>query len=208
MEKVLVFPTAALAGLCGGEPFQGVRTGDWARHALDQLFAEGNLHYRLREEAEQNPDFKQVIPYCVLRSGGLYFRYRRTKKGGESRLHERWSVGLGGHINPYDGDETFIAYEMGFFREMAEETGLLFKSDKVARASIVGLINDDSDAVGRVHFGVVHVVDVPPDKTVELRDPAVQAGYYCSLEVLQEDEASLENWSRLVVREILPRLPT
>ncbi len=90
-----------------------------------------------RAAAEQDPTHKQVIPYLVLRDGERWFLMRRTRAGGDARLHDRWSIGVGGHLNPGDGD-----VEGGLRREWAEELDADFVPDFVP----VGLLNDDTTA--------------------------------------------------------------
>src|SRR4051794_32977075 len=67
-----------------------------------ELFAHEG-HFRRRDEAETDPEWKQVIPYLVLRDRGSLFLMRRTRAGSDARLHERYSIGIGGHVNPADG---------------------------------------------------------------------------------------------------------
>ena len=52
---------------------------------------------------EVDPSFKQVIPYLVLRDAERYFLMRRTRAGVDARLLGRYSIGVGGHLNPGDG---------------------------------------------------------------------------------------------------------
>lgn len=207
MEKVLVFPTALLRSACDGEPFQGVLRGKEVDRILEFVLNSNDLQYMDRDKAENDPDFKQIIPYCLLDRDGLYLSYRRTKKGGDSRLYEKWSIGIGGHINPSDADPTgmYSDYEGGFFREIAEETGLLFKTRETARGTVIALINDDSDSVGRVHFGIVHQLSVPLAISLTFADPALERGIWTASKNLLKDVDRYENWSRLVIREILAR---
>ena len=95
---------------------------------------------------EDDPAFKQVIPYLVLRDGPRWFLMRRTRAGADVRLHDRWSVGVGGHLNPGDADVAG-----GLAREWREEARAGFEPD----FRFVGLLNDDTTEVGRVHLGVV-----------------------------------------------------
>ena len=99
---------------------------------------------------EVDPSFKQVIPYLVLRDGPRWFLMQRTRAGADSRLHDRWSIGVGGHLNPGDGD-----LYGGLAREWREELIAGFEPD----LRFVGLLNDDTTEVGRVHLGVVFVAD-------------------------------------------------
>ena len=94
---------------------------------------------------EADPGFKQVIPYLVLRDDERYFLMRRTRAGGDVRLHDRWSIGVGGHLNP--GDENI---DGGLRREWSEE----LIADFVPEFRFVGLLNDDTTAVGQVHLKV------------------------------------------------------
>ncbi len=108
-EEVLVFPSRLLDEL---GPFEGIST-EIERYLPTFLHPE-HLRYIPRSLAEDDPSHKQLIPYVVLRSGDEVFCYTRGKKGGEQRLHDRWSLGVGGHICREDGDEGQIAYEAGF----------------------------------------------------------------------------------------------
>ena len=89
-----------------------------------------------RAAMERDPSFKQVIPYLVLRDGGRYFLMRRTRAGGDERLHERFSIGVGGHLNPGDVD-----LAGGLAREWSEELA----ADFVPDFALLGLLNDDDD---------------------------------------------------------------
>lgn len=217
-EKVLVFPTRLLHSMCGGEAFQGVmfvtQEGDGVRgttkgrQILQSVLHDTALSYQDRALMEDDPTHKQLIPYCLLKKDGKFFAYKRTKKGGEGRLHDKWSIGIGGHINPSDvrGDDQ-LAYDFGFFREIYEETGLLFKAFNTCRNTIVGLLNDDSNPVGQVHFGVVHLIEIPSDSVIKSDDPAISEGTFLTLDEIRAVEHKLENWSKLVLNEILAKLP-
>ena len=108
-ELVLVVPRAALMGDPG---WHGVRadTADF-----EAIVAHGG-RFRPRAAMERDRSWKQVIPYLVLRDGERYFLMQRTRAGADERLHDRWSIGVGGHLNPGDGDLVG-----GLLREWAEE---------------------------------------------------------------------------------------
>lgn len=203
-ELVLVFPSPLLDSL---GRFDGVLAGPTARNYLAAVLDSDRLCFIDRASAEDDPSCKQLIPYVVLRRGGLYLRYRRGKKGGEARLHEKWSVGVGGHVNPVDDDPyaDIHPYERGFFRELWEEAGLLLKNSETAWETVVALINDESDAVGRVHFGVVHLLDVPDGTALHFPDPAVASPQFVSAAALRRDRDSFEGWSRLVIDHVIHR---
>src|SRR6478752_7288323 len=118
-EHVLVVPTSLLAEL---GMFQGITT-DLPRY--ESLFTRNAAHFMPRARAEDDPGFKQLIPYVVLRSGEQIFHYRRGKKGTEARLHALRSVGVGGHINPIDeGDDFDGVFSAALLRELNEEVEL------------------------------------------------------------------------------------
>ena len=109
-ERVLVVPRASIVPDPG---WTGVRR-DGVEAALEVVARDGR--FVDRATAEQDPTHKQVIPYLVLRDGERWFLMRRTRAGGDARLHDLWSIGVGGHLNPGDGDVAG-----GLRREWAEE---------------------------------------------------------------------------------------
>lgn len=140
-----------------------------------------------RGDAEEDPSFKQVIPYLVLRDGPRWFLMRRTKAGGDARLHDLWSIGVGGHLNPGDGD-----VRGGLLREWREEVA----ADFVPEFSPVGLLNDDTTSVGTVHVGFVYAADAA-GRPVTIRETEKLAGGFATTGEVQAVRDGLETWSRL-----------
>jgi predicted NUDIX family phosphoesterase len=141
---------------------------------------------------EQDRRWKQVIPYLVLRDGPRYFLMRRTRAGGDARLHDRWSIGVGGHLNPGDGD-----LAGGLRREWAEEIEAAF----VPEFRLVGLLNDDTTDVGSVHVGAVYVADAG-GQPVEIRETEKLEGTFAAASTVAAVEDRLETWSMLVFRHL------
>jgi predicted NUDIX family phosphoesterase len=192
-EQVLVVPTAAFHEL---GLFQGL-CRDVARY--EPMFRLGRFIPRVR--AEDDPNFKQLIPYVVLRHQGRIFRYRRGSGGTEARLHAQRSVGVGGHINPADGKDFDGLYHAAMVRELREEVEL---PSGPPRLEPLGLINDDSVPVGRVHLGVVHLLELStPD--VRSRESALADAGFDSLSSLLADREAFETWSRFVLDELAER---
>lgn len=181
-EQVLVVPRAALVP---GEGWLGVRRGDLVAE-LDVVAREGR--FLRRGDAEDDPSFKQVIPYLVLRDGERWFLMRRTKAGGDARLHDLWSIGVGGHLNPGDGDVAG-----GLAREWAEEVVADFHPSYAP----VGLLNDDSTPVGAVHVGFVYVADAG-SRPVVIRETDKLTGAFATTAEVEAVRGQLETWSRLV----------
>lgn len=143
--------------------------------------------YAPRDAMERDPAYKQIIPYLVLRDGERYFLMRRTRAGGDARLHDLWSVGVGGHLNPGDG-----GLLGGLRREWAEE----LDADFVPEFRLVGLLNDDTTDVGRVHLGAVYLADVA-GRSVEIRETEKLAGRFATSDEVAAVRDDLETWSRL-----------
>ena len=142
MEQVLVVERKKIEQYLSGR--NGLIT-DHPNELFEIIKAEHE--FMPRDEAEQRPDYKQIIPYVILRRGDEVFVTRRLNKGGEARLHGKISIGIGGHINPVDEQGDLLM--RGLWREIHEEVEL----DKHGELSPCGFINDDSNAVGSVHLG-------------------------------------------------------
>jgi predicted NUDIX family phosphoesterase len=141
--------------------------------------------------AEHDESMKQIIPYVVFRHGGSYFTYQRLEKSGEERLRSNFSIGIGGHINPIDKSGDIITD--GMRREFLEEVDYPHEFS----AKVIGYINDDSDSVGRVHFGVVFLIDAD-DPDINVRETEILKGSLRSLHEIGQIRDKLEGWSKIV----------
>ena len=191
-EMVLTVPRARLDAL---GVFQGL-SFEVARY-LPALLDRRHNGFLPRARAEADPTYKQLIPYVLLVHAGQVLHYVRGKRGGENRLHARGSIGVGGHLN--DADENLFswdadAYRAGVAREVAEELTL----QTTYRERVVALLNDDSNEVGRVHFGVVHVFDLTTDR-VAPREAAITQLEFLTPDELRARRENLETWSQLCV---------
>lgn len=196
-EKVLVF-TNKLFNEIGS--FQGIIQRPEINKFVKLIYKSGNLLFVDREAAEVNPEYKQVIPYTVVKSShDRILVYKRNKKGGETRLHDKYSLGVGGHINDTDGnvDSPFSLYGNGWRREMREELDV----DGVGTNKIVGCIYDGTTAVGQVHFGFVHLFQMFAPTCIGSK---CQLNYeWKSVSEIKEMDVEWESWSKLIVENIL-----
>lgn len=180
--------------------FHGILTEETDRY-MDRLLDPQNHFFMDRAAAEEDPSHKQLIPYCVFRCGNRILHYTRGKAGGESRLHAKISVGVGGHINPIDtgdGRTGPEAYFAAVSRELEEE--LIIGSKRTSR--IIALLNDDSNPVGQVHLGIVHLVDLD-DEDVASREDALTDLQFSSLEELRGLLFErLETWSQHCIEHL------
>ena len=160
-----------------------------------------------RAYAERTPALKQIIPYSLVVCGERIFLTKRMKSGGESRLHEKYSIGIGGHINPEDVDGAASPrdpIERGTRREVGEELSVRGPFN-IRR---VGLINDDSNAVGAVHVGVVQIIHCAGP--VEIREREQLEGRLVGsdeLRTLLASGADIETWSQLLIPHLDELLP-
>ena len=190
-ERVLVVPTAEFDAL---GRFQGF-SPDVDRY-LDALLVPGLARFRPRFEVEDDPGFQQIIPYVVFRSAGRVFTYVRGQSGGESRLRKLRSLGVGGHVAEADaeGRGTVEAYEMALLRELEEEVDV--RSPGQIRR--IGLIHDDSNPVGRVHLGVVHLFELDRPEVVPKED-ALADPEFIPVDDLPERRGEFETWSQICI---------
>ena len=196
-EQILVVTRALFDSL--GD-FQGINTE--VDQYLPSLLNPENNFFMDRGAAEDDPSHKQLIPYCIFRikdeTGTRYLHYTRGKSGGESRLHAQVSVGIGGHINPIDQREGHLGmqtYMAGVEREIDEELNITGGHTN----QIVALLNDDTNPVGQVHLGVVHMIDLENDG-VHANEDAIANLALTTLEDLRGDLYDrLETWTRCCV---------
>jgi predicted NUDIX family phosphoesterase len=156
-----------------------------------------------RDKAEVDPTYKQIIPYSILRYNEMVFRYKRSAWGNEARLHGLYSIGVGGHVNKSDffpllADATPIV-EWTRDREIREE----FYVKAPGQPRLAGLLNDESNEVGRVHFGVIYEYWLESPK-VESKEKRVhiQSGFIRLPELVAHAE-EYENWSRIIITQCL-----
>ena len=162
---------------------------------LPRFLARENNFFAPRSSAETDPTLKQIIPYTLLVHEGRVLHYVRGKKAGEQRLVAKGSIGIGGHIN--DHDEGLFAmdraaYEAAVRREVGEELRL----DASYSDHVVALLNDDSNEVGQVHLGVVHIFDLEEPK-VEKNEAMITNLSFLSPGELRERRETLESWSQI-----------
>lgn len=186
MEHVLVVKREKL------EQFIGSRNGlirDDTGKLLETIMS--GHEFLPRAEAEERPDYKQIIPYVILLQGDKVFVTRRLNKGGEARLHGRISIGIGGHINPVDEEGDLLM--RGLWREIHEEVQL----DKHGELVSCGFINDDSNSVGSVHLGACFTLNVEGE--VLVRETEKLEGLWMTVPELKNNYDCMETWTQIAL---------
>jgi predicted NUDIX family phosphoesterase len=191
-ELVLVIPTPIFhaAGL-----FQGL-CRDVERYL--PLLDPQHFSFLPRGRAEEDPTFKQLIPYVVLKYRDQVFHYTRGQGAGEKRLRALRSIGIGGHINPIDDAPGEHPYRQGLLREIAEEVRI----ETAYQETCLGFINDDATPVGQVHLGIVHVFELVAPMVQQREADLAHAGF-ASIEELVRASAAFETWSQFVLAELV-----
>jgi predicted NUDIX family phosphoesterase len=162
---------------------------------LKAILSRGSNFFIPRPEAENDPAYKQIIPYALIAFENTVLYYVRGKKAGEQRLVAKGSIGIGGHMN--ETDESLFAldehaYRAGVEREVNEE----IKIETPFEDRIVALLNDDSTEVGRVHLGIVHIFKLK-EPNVRKREAMITGLTFLAKEELMARRESLENWSQI-----------
>ncbi|MDG1874287.1 MAG: phosphoesterase [Mariniblastus sp.] len=195
-EQVMVVKTD-LFHSCGY--FQGFSAE--TEKYLSTLFNPANTQYLPRGEMEEDPGYKQLIPYCIFQYTDAndevhVFQYTRGKGGGEARLRAKKSVGIGGHISTLDSNDD-SPYDEGMRRELEEEIDIACQYDQ----ELVGLINDDQNDVGKVHLGIVHVFRVQ-EPNVTAREMVISDAGFRPVHELMSDLDSYETWSQICLKAL------
>jgi predicted NUDIX family phosphoesterase len=167
---------------------------------LRAILSRGSNFFIPRTEAENDPAYKQIIPYALMAFEETVLHYVRGKKAGEQRLVAKGSIGIGGHMN--ETDESLFAldeqaYRGGVEREVNEE----IKIDTPFEDRIVALLNDDSTEVGRVHLGIVHIFKLKEPR-VQKREAMITGLAFLTKEELMARRESLETWSQICLNSL------
>lgn len=185
MEKVLVVPSNLVGPFLGSRSFITDKIPEFIQMVID------NHIYVDRDYAEYAKEYKQIIPYAILRNGDKVFLTQRLKKQTEKRLHGMYSFGLGGHINPSEEEKENVILA-GMQRELAEEVGL---SD-ITKCQCVGIINDCSTEVSNYHIGLAYIV--PTFTNIQVVENQKMTGSWASTEEISSSFGNLESWSKIV----------
>jgi len=179
-----------------------VRTADLRPHLRSGLIRESartildlipKKHFFIdRPVAEVSPEYRQIIPYVVIRNDDHYFVLRRTTKQTEARLHHKLSLGIGGHVNP---GHSLLE---GLQKELDEEVriGSGFSME------FIGIINDDTTDVGRVHLGAAYLLEAD-GRDVAVKETEKMIGDWMPRGALQGVRASFESWSQIVYDDFI-----
>jgi predicted NUDIX family phosphoesterase len=206
-ELVFAFPTDRLWKLIPYEKKGLIRENS---EVLKRIVQNG-LFLR-RSELEEDPSFKQIIPYAIIsnkepeprlrgklrgvRQSQSFYLFRRTSEQTEKRLHNKFSLGVGGHMNPDDFMESNEQYLIDQLkRELYEEVKLL-NGCLIEDIEFIGFINDDTIPVGSVHIGLLYNIHVS-NKEVYINETDKMTAAWIDKPNLAEFYEGMETWTKI-----------
>jgi len=157
-----------------------------------------NLSSKEREIAEYDSTFKQVIPYLIIQHNDFFLLNKRSKKQSEKRLHEKLSLGIGGHINPIDSSGISDVIVQCLNRELNEEIDI----DLVSSPEFLGYINDDVTDVGKVHLGLVFKA-TSKSRIFYVRETEKMKCEWVDKSYLIQNYEKIETWSQIVIDSLI-----
>jgi predicted NUDIX family phosphoesterase len=170
-----------------------------------------HLESRPRSLAEHDYDYKQLVVYILINHENVFLSYQRTPKTDEARLKAKYSIGIGGHVNIQDtnqlslfgaDDERWNDFLLeAVWREVNEEVQI--QATILRAPKLVCFINDDSDDVGQVHFGVVWLVKLAEPDVTTRGERGIGKLSFRGLTSLSSMRDRLESWSQLLVDHLL-----
>ncbi len=198
-EQVLVVPARVAADIPHGTIADN-------RRLLHELVSQSQFMFR--KSVESNRDWKQIVTYSAVVHGSQVIRYRRTARGGESRLFGWHSVGVGGHVSLCDQVKSeklpseFGAITYARDRELLEEV----RPVAPTVVNMLGLLRDETEEVGQYHIGVLfeHVMSTPefvPSDRFRHRQIELIPVSECADQIL-----TFEPWSRVLLRYLVQRI--
>ena len=200
-ELVFAFPTELLWKLLPYKE-QGLIFGK--SDSLKKIIQKGL--FRKRNELEEDPSFKQIIPYAVIsckepkRNGfqqsQSYYLFKRSSGQVEKRLQNLFSLGVGGHMNPVitkEHEEQYLIDELK--RELFEEVRLV-NDCAIEEIEFIGFINDDTIPVGRVHIGLLYNIHVS-NKEVYINETDKMTADWIDKSNLAEFYEGMETWTKI-----------
>ena len=190
-ELVLVFPTDEFWKLMTYKK-KGLIKGN--SEVLKKIIQNGL--FLKRSELEEDPSFKQIIPYAIISNKESFYLFRRTSGQKEKRLHNKFSLGVGGHMNPDDSMESKEQYFIDELkRELFEEIKLL-NGCLIEDIEFIGFINDDTIPVGRVHVGLLYNIHVS-NKEVYINETDKMTAVWIDKSNLAEFYRGMETWTKI-----------
>lgn len=205
-SEVLVFPSEILTQI---GHFHGIRQ-DYEPY-VSYLLNTANSLYIPREEAEETEQYKQIVSYILIKHRNQLLRFVRGKITSVYKyLYGEYSIGFGGHVEKRDWNLFSVGdggYGDSIRRELMEELGidLDMLGENTYELRMIGVLNDDSSALGRRHFAFVHLLEIKTDEfrkgiDYDKGEKSVNDLRMVSISSFSNEFAGYEYWSKLVMQ--------
>ncbi len=183
IKRNVLFPETA---------FQGIRPIE------DSFFdiVQEQQEFLPRPQMEEDPVYKQIIPYLIFKFQDRYFLMQRKSTSSEQRLKNKYSLGIGGHMRQEDMQQAKTIFDWAH-REFQEEID--YKGSFTIKT--LGMLNDDSNPVGQVHVGLVLLLEGDSD-SIKVRSE-LKSGQLLTISELKTHFEDMESWSQIIFKEIL-----
>lgn len=154
-----------------------------------------NKEFQPRGLMEKNPSYKQIIPYLVFEHNEQYFLMQRSSQASEERLRNNYTLGIGGHVRQEDlvSDSLIDWARREFYEEINYHGSLSIEP--------LGILNDDSNEVGKVHVGFVFLLRGDHDR-ISVKSE-LQSGRMVPIEECMLLNKHMETWSQMVMKHLL-----
>lgn len=183
-ESILVVPRTQLFP---NDSWHGVKAVDLS-HYINVII--NHQEFIARGLAETDFSYKQIIPYLVFQHDEKLFLMQRCAQASESRLANKYSLGIGGHVRKEDiQSRDLFEWARREFHEEISYTGNF-------SISTLGILNDDSNDVGKVHLGLVLLLK-GDSANIRIKSE-LKSGSLYSFKECQEFYPFMESWSQLV----------
>lgn len=148
-----------------------------------------------RSIMELDINYKQIIPYLVFKYQDQYFLMQRQAKASEQRLQNKYTLGIGGHIRQEDlTQDSIFQWAKREFHEEVTYNGSL-------ELTTLGVLNDDSNAVGQVHLGLVLLLQ-GDSSDIQVKSE-LKSGQLVTLQELKLFYEHMESWSQIVYQTLI-----
>lgn len=196
LEKILVLPKEGLI-----KPYLKHGGFEFSLNNLKEILKDAV--YGTRYLMEENENFKQIIPYIAFISNNKVLVYKRSIKGGENRLHNKYSLGVGGHVDLESKEKSALEAVLNTAkREVEEEIGIKITNDLL---NIELAINYDTDNVGRVHFGLGFIIHQDISLDLGEKDILIERKFMNKKEI-ENIYKNLESWSQIFYNKKIKKL--
>lgn len=183
VKREILFPETA---------FQGLQAD--TKNFLELINA--HKEFLPRPQMEEDPRYKQIIPYLLFVHDNKYFLMQRKATSSEQRLKNKYSLGIGGHMRQEDmsaGASIFDWAKREFHEEINYAGNFAIKT--------IGILNDDSNAVSQVHLGLVLLLE-GDSAHIKVRSE-LKSGQLLSIPECQNYYEQMESWSQIIFDSII-----